>query len=62
MFKIGDKVKMTAVCEYIKEGMELGTVGTVVELYPDYCPYPIMVLFKGDLYEKACSENELEFV
>jgi len=60
--KIGDKVKATEVCGYIEDGLKLGTVGIVVDLYPDYCPYPFVVLFEGHLHNSACSEKELELV
>jgi len=61
MFKVGDKVKATEACGYIEDGMKLGAVGTVTELYPEYCPYPFVVRFEGDLYYKLCSKEELEF-
>lgn len=62
MFKVGDKVKATEACAYIIEAdLKVGAIGTVVWVDRDFCKFRFTVRFEGDLYDRPCSEEELEF-
>lgn len=60
MFKVGDKVKATESCAYIEANLSVGVIGTVVWVDRDFCKFRFIVRFEGDLYDRPCSEEELE--